>query len=90
MHQKMSRGLKFWIKEVEELNCLCSGNKDADQLRGDHEANLRLCSHICKKQVFSRGSIIDKLIGEFVLPYGSFNAHKSGKNRITIVMLSEV
>ena len=38
----MSRGLKFRIKEVEELYFLCSENKDVDQLRGGHEANLRL------------------------------------------------
>ena len=73
MHQKMSRGLKFSIKEEEELYCLCKEHKDADQLRGDHEANLRLCSGICKKLVFSRGPIIDKLIGEFLLHCGSFN-----------------
>ena len=67
MQQKMARGLKFQIQEVEELHCLCSENKDADQLRGsDRKANLRLCSRICKKQVFSCGSIIDKLIGEFI------------------------
>ena len=88
----MSRGLKFRIKEVEELCCLCSENKDADQLRGDHEANLRLCSRLCKKQVFSRGSIIDKLIGEFdytavVLMYTN---QVKKNNRVTRVMLSEV
>ena len=44
---------------------LCSENKDADQLRGDHEAYLRLCSRICKMQVSSRGLVIDKLIGDF-------------------------
>ena len=60
MYQKMSSGLKLRIKEIEELYCLCSENKDADQLRGDNEAILRLCSRICKKQVFSRSSIIDK------------------------------
>ena len=32
--QKMARGLKFWIKEVEELYYLCTENKGADQLRG--------------------------------------------------------
>ena len=74
MHQKMSRGLIFRIKRVEELYCLCSKNKDADQLRGDHEANLCICSGMCKKQVFSSGSIIDKLIGEFSLHCGSYNA----------------
>ena len=77
MRQKMARGLTFRIKEVEELHCLCSENKGADQLRGsDREANLRLCCRICKKQVFSRGSIIDKLIGANLLHCGSFNAHK--------------
>ena len=48
MHQKMAGGLKFRILGVEELHCLCSENKGADQLRGsDREANLRLCSRIC-------------------------------------------
>ena len=35
----------------------CSENKGADQLRGHHEADLRLCFRICKNPVFSqRGS----------------------------------
>ena len=51
--RKMARGLKFRIKEVEGLNYLCSENKDADQLCGYREADLRLCFHICKKPVFS-------------------------------------
>ena len=51
MHQKMARGLKFQIQEIEDLHCLCIENKN-DQLReSDREANLRLCSRICKKQV---------------------------------------
>ena len=65
MHQKPSRGLKFRIKEVEELYCLSSENKDADQLRGDHEANLRLCYRICKKQVFSRAQLSINLLTNF-------------------------
>ena len=37
----------------------CSENKDADQLRGYHEADLRLCFRPCKLLVFSRtGSIL--------------------------------
>ena len=37
----------------------CSENKDADQLRGYREADLRLCFRPCKLLVFSRtGSII--------------------------------
>ena len=52
--QKMARGLKFQMKKVEGLYYLYSENKDADQLRGDREADLRLCFRICKKPVFSR------------------------------------
>ena len=52
MHQNMARGLKIRINEVEELQCLCSENKGADQFRGSYgEAYQRLCSRICKKQV---------------------------------------
>ena len=31
----------------------CSENKDADQLRGHREADLRLCFRLCKLLVFS-------------------------------------
>ena len=41
--QKMARGLKFRILEVEGLYYPCSENKVADQLRGYREADLRLC-----------------------------------------------
>ena len=38
----------------------CSENKGADQLRGNREADLRLCFRICKKPVFSRrGSYVN-------------------------------
>ena len=57
--QKMARGLKFCIQEGEGLYYPCSENKDADQFRGDREADLRLCFRICKNPVFSRrGSYI--------------------------------
>ena len=51
--QKMARGLKFRIQEVEGLYYLCSENKGADQLCGYREADLRLCFRICKTLVFS-------------------------------------
>ena len=51
--QKMTRGLKFRIFEVDGLYYLCSENKGADQLRGYREANLHLCFRICKNPVFS-------------------------------------
>ena len=51
--QKMARGLKFRIQEVEGLYYPCSENKGADQLRGYREADLRLCFRICNKPVFS-------------------------------------
>ena len=36
-----------------------SENKDADQLRGNREVDLRLCFRICKMLVFScRGSFM--------------------------------
>ena len=47
--QKMTRGLKFRIQEVEGLYYPCSENKGADQPRGYREADLRLCFRICKK-----------------------------------------
>ena len=51
--QKMAGGLKFRIEKVEGLHCLSSENKGADQLRGNCEADLRLCFRICKTLVFS-------------------------------------
>ena len=38
----------------------CSENKGADQLRGYREADLRLCFHLCKLLVFSRGEKVLK------------------------------
>ena len=46
--QKMVRSLKFQIYKVEGLYYPCSKTKDADQLRGYREADLRLCFRICK------------------------------------------
>ena len=42
--QKMARGLKFWIKEVEGLYNLRSENKGADQLCCNHAAGFRICN----------------------------------------------
>ena len=44
--QKQARSLKFRIYEKEGLYHPCSEKKDADQLRGYHEAGLCLCFHI--------------------------------------------
>ena len=69
--QKMARGLKFRIKEVEGLYHLCSENKGADQLRGYREADLRLCFRICKTLVFSgHGSFMRSLTFLFLLSWG--------------------
>ena len=51
--QKMAGSLKFRILEVEGLLYPCGENKDADQLRGYRESDLRLCFRICKNLVFS-------------------------------------
>ena len=61
--QKMVRDWKFWIQKVEELYYPCSENKDADigenkgtdQLRGNREADLRLCFRLCRLLVFPWG-----------------------------------
>ena len=55
----IARGLKFRIYVVEGLYYPYSENKDADQLRGYREADLRLCFRICKKPVFSRRGSYD-------------------------------
>ena len=49
----MARGLKFRIYKVERLYFLSSENKDADQLRGQCEADLHLCFRIYAKRLFS-------------------------------------
>ena len=40
----------------------CSENKDADQLRGYREADLRLCFRPCKLLVFSRTGSNDTIL----------------------------
>ena len=40
--QKMARGLKFRISEVEELYIPCSENKGADQLRGPLFSHMQI------------------------------------------------
>ena len=51
--QKMAEDFKFFIKEVEGLFYLGSENKRTDLLHDYNTADLHLCFHICKKQVFS-------------------------------------
>ena len=52
--QKMARGLKFCILEVEGLYYPCRETNGADQLHSYCAADLCLCFHICKMQVFSQ------------------------------------
>ena len=46
--QKMARGLKFCISEVDGLYYLCSENKGDDQLRGTRSWSASLFSHMQK------------------------------------------
>ena len=49
--------LASWLHRVDykpRLRTVCGENKGADQLRGYHEADLRLCFRICKTPVFSQ------------------------------------
>ena len=52
---KMARSLKFWSLVDEELYYPSSENKGADQLRGNREADLRLCFRLCRLLVFPWG-----------------------------------
>ena len=54
----------------------CSENKDADQLRGYREADLRLCFRPCKLLVFSRT--------------GSYNNHLNVNCRLILYMYSNL
>ena len=60
--QKQARSLKFRIYEEEEWYFSSSENKGADQLRGYHEADLRLC--FPKTQISF--AVTAKLISTFV------------------------
>ena len=47
-------GYRLEISDLESRGILlCSKNKGADQLRGNREADLRLCFRICKMLAFS-------------------------------------
>ena len=54
--QKMVRGLKFKIYEVEGILYLDSESKGADQLHSYCAADLRLCFRICKNRFSHDGS----------------------------------
>ena len=71
----MARDLKFRIYEVERLYYPCSENKDADQLRGYREADLRLCFRIYAKIRFSHNAaqMIYRMSPNFVLKQGHKN-----------------
>ena len=63
--QKLARGLKFRIYEVEELYYLCSENKSVDQLCGYNAPDQRLCFfRISKKQVFTLTQLTSVLMGK--------------------------
>ena len=47
----MVRGLKFRNEKGEGLYYPCSENKVADQIRGNREADMRLCFRIYKKRL---------------------------------------
>ena len=49
--QKIARSLKV----EEELYYPSSENKGADQIRGDREADLRLCFRLSRLLIFPRG-----------------------------------
>ena len=58
----MTRGLKFRIEVVERLYYPCSENKNADQLCGYREADLRLCFLIGKMPVSHDAAHIKQIL----------------------------
>ena len=62
--QKMASRLKFRIKKEEGLYYLCSENKGADQLRGNCEADLRLCFQYAKHSFSHDAAQYDIFISE--------------------------
>ena len=67
--QKMARGLKFRIKEVDGLYYLCNGSKSADQLRSNRTADQRLCFLAYAKSRFSH---LDKAMKMFLRSFSFF------------------
>ena len=66
MHQNMARGLKFRFRKKRNYTVRKKRNYTVFVVKTkalvSFADRLRLCSSICKKQVFSRGSIIDILL----------------------------
>ena len=83
--QKQARSLKFWIYSEEELYDPCSENKGADQLRGNREADLRLCFRICRLLVFPcGGSFLCLILNEKVtVDLFSYKANKNKNKKKT-------
>ena len=63
----------------------CSENKDADQLRGYREADLRLCFRPCKLLVFSRTGSNNNVSNRLDLSYV-----KMASNSNSIVCLKNI
>ena len=57
----------------------CSENKDADQLRGYREADLRLCFRPCKLLVFSRTGSFNKTLTSSWKGLHVFCSHPSNR-----------
>ena len=67
----------------------CSENKDADQLRGYREADLRLCFRPCKLLVFSRTGSFNKE-RSLSLNYGKINLNMGKKAQFCAIFLYSV
>ena len=64
-----------------------SVNKGADQLRSNWAADLRLCFHTCKKQVFSQhGSLRPIMITNLCSIYCDFYGYENDDFQIKIVI----
>ena len=94
--KKLARILKFWIYVQEELYYPSSGNKGADQLRGNREANLRLCFRLCRLLVFPWGGSLlgfdishafSSIRSVFIIFNGFHHQNEDTGDKLTIVSI---
>ena len=74
--EKMARGLKFRIYEVEGWYYLCSKNKGADQLRGQREADLVFVFAFAKIRFSHEAARVIKT--KTLMNWSAFNSMHSG------------
>ena len=76
MHQKMSSGLKFRIKEVEELYCLCSEKKTLISFAVTTKLIFAYVLPYAKSRFIHAAQLSINLLANFYYTAVALNAHK--------------